>query len=662
VRCCTAVDPDEKPVPELPRFRRPQESFRRNPVAWLGAALRLSQRGSYFLPCRHWLLDRTVISKLGKLVSGLLYGNELDHRDRMYTEPFALDAPGRAPTEPFWFDYVSDIGDGQLANYNLACLLLTDLALLETEPQSGPRELVALGDPKHPHTLVPSEARLPRGTFMMIGGDTAYQVADTDTLRIRTRGPFEWARQRLQGEHLGPENPDAPPWVFAVPGNHDLYDSLIGFNKVFIKPHHETANPNIRFADFNRVQTASYFCVDLPHGFRFIGMHSQGGHVDYRQQTLVKQWAHVPKDPRDPNGPTDPRKRLIVATSQPSTVFRSTEPDSIEPFEVLGVPRPFLDQGPLAEDAIQLDLSGDVHHYARYTRGKPGEPIPFQSVVAGGGAFTHPGQVIKERNPKTVAHWPDDPVIRYPQPEECAQNVTARLFNPVRVMTDGFAWAIGGVLALLGRAALKNDCECHRGWAAIAVLVVLALGVTGYFAGAGQQKLGRRLTIALLAMLLGALVLFVPSVAVESLRCATLSAACAGNVALAFGLGRVARRAPKVAAWLGYFLLVVVPLALACVALDRSQIGTTNGWLVAVIGAVLTCTGFGAYLALSLALNCHMNEAGIVARLDQYCHFLRIKVEPDRIRVYVIGVRELAGPNDRLAPVLIDDFYVGAPP
>ena len=97
----------------------------------------------------------------------------------------ALSRTGWSEPDAFWFDYVADIGDGQLANYNLAYLLL--------------------GDAKVPGLAAP----LPRGSFLLTGGDTAYHVADVETLHARVAGPvlganvpnLETTRTRLRHAH-----------------------------------------------------------------------------------------------------------------------------------------------------------------------------------------------------------------------------------------------------------------------------------------------------------------------------------------------------------------------------------------------------------------------------------------------------------------------------
>jgi hypothetical protein len=119
--------------------------------------------------------------------------------------------------------------------------------------------------------------------------------------------------------------------------------------------------------------------------------------------------------------------------------------------------------------------------------------------------------------------------------------------------------------------------------------------------------------------------------------------------------------------------LVVYPLILLCPLLVGLRVAggwdlftsvprhLPPTWLAAPLGALLTGVWFGGYLAAALAMGCHNNEAGGAARVDRFIHFIRFKVEPERITGYVIGVKTLVGAPP-MKPILIDEFYVGNAP
>jgi len=727
-----------------------------------------------------WLLSRELLAKLGKLAGEVLYSKELDHRDWMKVDVLDLRTAHHEPGEPFWFDYVADIGDGQLANYNLASLMLGRLSLLpesETTTVDGTprRRLIALDDPVAARAGGAQKAAgaaadiLPRGTFLLVGADTAYHVADLETLTLRTQTPFDWAYQRLHAKRQpAAEDLARPPWIFAIPGNHDLYDSLIGFNKFFARPFDEKADQRTRIADFNRLQTGSYFALDLPHDFRLVAMHSQGGDIDHRQATLLERWVRedAPRDdnPRDDKHRRRIRRKLIVATSQPSTVLGATNKDSREPFEAAELPRPFSQPpGVLPEGAIHLDLSGDVHHYARYLT--PGVEN-YQSVVAGGGAFSHPTCTLRERD--KLPGWPPAPVTLYPHEDVSRKETLGRLLQPNRLIAAGLAWIVGGLIAAAGHYGLTSApcagqrsglaecllgtwpradawrsilfdaclilagllwwCAYHQkaklkpkqreratsardhltiwictgggagiavfggllfvsrdhtggciGFALVELIATVGLALGAGIGGALGQSLARRILLAIIAVSLGLGVLLLPALLVAYASFERLVLAVASTWALAwlasglFGWKSFSNRAALVAVSATlYVALWLIPCSIVAgklaLWLPVTEIADRPfSWLsVVAVGGLLTAAWFPGYLALAFALNCHNNEAGITAGVDRFCHFIRFKLEPERITGYVIGVVKLAGPDEELQPILVETFTLtsreAAPP
>lgn len=75
-----------------------------------------------------------------------------------------------------------------------------------------------------------------------------------------------------------------------------------------------------------------------------------------------------------------------------------------------------------------------------------------------------------------------------------------------------------------------------------------------------------------------------------------------------------------------------------------------------VSGAVFSCIWLGWYLAVSLAFNCHNNEAGGGARSEKFRHMIRFKLTENTLTGYVIGIdtptKEVA-PQFRLVDVFI---------
>jgi len=233
---------------------------------------------------------------------------------------------------------------------------------------------------------------LPRGEFLFVGGDTAYHIADFETLAERFQAPFNWASDDIYGADAKPTKKP----IFAIPGNHDYYDALDGFNRQFCKPINPKS-PCLHLHAFERQQCASYVALKLPFDWNFWGLDAQQGKIDFRQEHFYRNICT--KNHQDQ---LVPPQKLIIATPEPSTRFgqlAANDSEIVKTFKKIGLELYFI-QNPVAlpdQDLCRLDVSGDVHHYERYW----GEGLNQQndvkrlcdnyaSVVAGGGgAFLH---------------------------------------------------------------------------------------------------------------------------------------------------------------------------------------------------------------------------------------------------------------------------------
>ena len=85
--------------------------------------------------------------------------------------------------------------------------------------------------------------------------------------------------------------------------------------------------------------------------------------------------------------------------------------------------------------------------------------------------------------------------------------------------------------------------------------------------------------------------------------------------------------------------------------------------IVAFIGYRMSRVWFSWYLAVSVLFDGHNNEAGGMARIEDFKHILRIKVEPEKLTVYVIGLDD-AKPelDENLKLKLVDKFELKCMP
>lgn len=402
---------------------------------------------AYFRAPVRWLLGRDLLAQASSILLYSAFGTELDHRDWMYPEVEDLsDDPDAAAAQEFWFDYLADAGDGQLAMYSVAYLALGDAWLSDKLARSGAR-VFTTADAAGANAM-----RLPRGRFLFVGGDTSYHVSDPATMLERFTGPFNWAYSDKRetapgGELAGPER-----LLFAIPGNHDYYDSLSGFNRQF-RTAPDTRDRPLPIADFVRKQQASFTAIKLPFDWLLCGLDSQAGKLSFRQTRFFQELLAPAGCPR----------RLILATPEPTTLFGTVDHDATKPFADLKLPRPFFAPKPgdaqvpgqvpgdrIPADCVHLDLAGDIHHYARYFGPGDGQSNYASVVAGGGGAFMHPTQTDVERHrvERDPNHQPL-PKVQYPLPGDSRRAVSPLLLLPWRIADGGFVWLIGALLSVI---------------------------------------------------------------------------------------------------------------------------------------------------------------------------------------------------------------------
>ncbi len=464
-----------------------------------------------------WLVGRDLIAGLKWIALYTAFKGKLDPRDWMKPQVFRYKEPATAlnfwrkrserewrwkikndkfwqqyeaahpdfwkagegtETEEFWFDYIADSGDGQMATYNVAYMCLSDMW--------ADGSLKTAANPSLPAVAADAEVRLemtnkyntllPRGQFLFVGGDTAYHIADYSTLSERFQHPFRWAftslRKFLQDQNRLRETPDKeghiplkdaagkilrtdsepPRPIFAVPGNHDYYDVIDGFNRQFRRPAtpehgRKLARPQLSLPGFERYQDASYIALHLPFNWWFLGLDTEISELDLRQQVFFfniknRQTGQLPD-------------KLIIATPEPTTVFRQCKPEddkTLQAFKQLGVARQFLECAPPEVTPplkCRLDLSGDVHHYARYygpnTKQLTNSRLHadnYASVVAGGGgAFHHP---TTTRADKGIEEQ-----VLYPPPDVSRDAVAPRVFDLRNIWHGGYVWLFGMIITAI---------------------------------------------------------------------------------------------------------------------------------------------------------------------------------------------------------------------
>jgi hypothetical protein len=136
------------------------------------------------------------------------------------------------------------------------------------------------------------------------------------------------------------------PALYALPGNHDWYDGLTAFLRVFAK------REGTNIGGWRAAQTRSYFGLKLPQRWWLFAIDAQeGAYIDDPQLEYFREIA----------AQVQPGDRVIVCTPNPSWV-QAVEKTSLYETTDYFVRKIIAPTG--AE--VPLMLSGDMHHYARY--------------------------------------------------------------------------------------------------------------------------------------------------------------------------------------------------------------------------------------------------------------------------------------------------------
>lgn len=267
--------------------------------------------------------------------------------------PADLERGAERPSE-LWLDFTADLGDGFDATYTVASLLAQDV-------------------------LSVGGFDLPRGHILVLGGDEVYPVASPAGYEDRMVGPY-----RMALPAHGPLT--EAPVMLALPGNHDWYDGLTSFIRIFTR--------NRSIGRWRTIQTRSYFALrltgDAPRpghrgtpGWWLLGLDSQlGQYIDEPQLEYFY---------RNVTSQLQPGDAIILCVAAPFWVKGSAGFRQAGFFEQDYLHRRFNPETQLFEAtgaSVRLWLTGDLHHYSRYEDDSPGLHAKTQLMTCGlGGAY-----------------------------------------------------------------------------------------------------------------------------------------------------------------------------------------------------------------------------------------------------------------------------------
>ncbi|KAL7552792.1 hypothetical protein ACHAWF_016043, partial [Thalassiosira exigua] len=302
-----------------------------------------------------------------------------------------------AHEDEFWFDFVSDCGDGFDSSYQVSRLLAQPTldVITPSSRLSGQR----------------GRRTLPRGKLLVNGGDLAYPDPTPASYERRFFRTFEDAMPpppSFRKEHISIRKPALPvkgwkvdaeakaeegnselsrypgPCTFLVPGNHDWFDGLSTFTRYILS--------RDWLGGWLMPQRTSYFALKLPKGWWLLGFDlALDDDINIEQFQFFAQVATSMK----------PDDSVIIVSHVPHWVLNEYEnhsKDSERETNLSELVRTHL------RGRVKMRLAGDLHHYTRHmpvntsghTDVKTSEK-PVLIVCGGGGAFLHPTHCFQEQ-------------------------------------------------------------------------------------------------------------------------------------------------------------------------------------------------------------------------------------------------------------------------
>jgi hypothetical protein len=256
-----------------------------------------------------------------------------------------------APRGELWIDFTCDTGDGFNPTYAVAYAMAQPSLLVD-----GP------GGP----------VTLPRGDVLVFGGDEVYPTPSREEYQRRLVSPYAAA--------FGDAVPAERPHVYAVPGNHDWYDGLSAFTRLFCSD-----IGGRRFAGWWTRQRRSYFVLKLPHRWWLVGSDGQlQSDLDVPQIEHFREIAARHMQPGD---------KVILCLSMPVWVYAQKYRNIDQVFDETDLIYLREEIFAKAGVSVQAYLTGDLHHYRRHeeTPDSAAGHVPVQKITAGGGgAFLQP--------------------------------------------------------------------------------------------------------------------------------------------------------------------------------------------------------------------------------------------------------------------------------
>ncbi len=511
------------------------------------------------LPMVGWYDPKQLFRTAQEVIVSTLFGRHADYRliEALAAVKTGVDEEYKSEAGDFWIDYVADAGDGWNSTYAVAHAVAQEKLALKGE--SG----------------VTHATR--RGAVLIFGGDAVYPVANRSAYKERLLAPYETALRNTPPPH---------PSAYAIPGNHDWYDSLVAFMRLFCAQRW--------FGGWRTRQTRSYFALALPRGWWLVGIDVQlGSDIDVPQTEFFKSVAaRMQAD-----------DRVILCNSEPHWIYAHLYGNRDNDYTESNLA--YLEHKVFGSK-VKVFLAGDLHHYRRHEAVSGGV---HKITAGGGGAFLHP-----THGPDVTSISDGEYAFRkaFPDPRTsrrlCWKNLLFPFLNPRFGKITAFLYVI-------------------TAWAAMVDLRRYGPGEIGQALGAAFHDVVANPVAGFCVILTFMGFLLFTDTHSPSYRLVGGTLHALAHLFAVFLIG-----------WGATYLTAIWGFAFR----DTSQL-LVAALLIAGGGWIVGSFIMGIYLLVSLNLfGRHSNEAFSSLGIEDWKSFIRMKVDAQgRLTIYPVGLRRV---------------------
>jgi len=311
----------------------------------------------------NWYEPRMLLSVGMKAVISGTFGNYADRRELEAALENNADNEHEwerlrneyCTRDDIWIDVVSDTGDGFNSTFAIAKSVAATSLELEYKDDNDQLQKVTTQ----------------RGKILIFGGDEVYPFPTLAEYTNRFKIPFASASDDLAEIKKEKERPH----LYAIPGNHDWYDGLGNFIKLFCQQRW--------IGLWSTQQHRSYFALPLPNNYWIWATDIQlNSDIDKPQLNYFETIART----RMLEGDT-----IILVTAEPAWVYKQIHKND-RSFDKLQF---FIDNYVHNKNEctgknfkLAATLTGDLHHYSRYCSQDCLQGHQY-ITAGGGGAFLH---------------------------------------------------------------------------------------------------------------------------------------------------------------------------------------------------------------------------------------------------------------------------------